>query len=117
MAREYINLHQHAVEEKIKESPGKIISHDIQADSSYQERSVQFRKKLAKEISPTMPPETIINQVVEAALHTEFTPGITRYPVYENMKATIVGALLRDPELKERILTIADKYRKPEHTH
>lgn len=117
MTREFFSLREHSVEEKIKESPGKIISHDIQGSEIYQERSLQFKKKLAKALNPSMLPEQIVDRVVETALHTEFSAEIVKYPIYDDMKETIVAALLKDKELKESILHIADKYKRPEHTH
>jgi len=50
MTKEQLNIRQHNVEEKTKDSSARIITHDIQADSTYQERAVYFRNKLSKVI-------------------------------------------------------------------
>jgi len=62
-------------------------------------------------------PDQLVNNVVEAALFSEFTENITAYSAYEDMRNTITAALLRDTELKEKIINLADKYRRTEHTH
>lgn len=117
MTREYNNLREHTVEEKLKDSPGKIVTQDVNGESSYQQRSAYFRKRLSKVIDPNMPIEQIVNSIVESALFSEFTENIAKHKAYDDMKNTIISALLKDSELKESISHIADKYRKPEHTH
>jgi ferritin len=117
MTREYNYLREHAVEEKNKETPGRIVSHDVNGESSYYERANYFRKKLSKTIDPSMPIDQLVSTVVESALFSEFTENITKHKAYANMKEAITSALLHDQELTERISHLADKYRKPEHTH
>jgi len=106
---------QSVVSEEKKRDKMQIITEEISySDVSNEERVDLFKDKLQQELKITMSPYELVDTVVSAALESEFgdSSKVKLSPVYIKMQETITDSIVANEDVKERTLSLANRYLK-----